>query len=100
MQFQGTRMRMDTLAINPAVDFPGDPVESGLCRKDLDSHVGQHEFDSLEIPYRSIELMPAGREVVSELGRARGRAACRRRNREPRLYDPVVGEARPLADLA
>ncbi len=56
----------------PVVEFGADAVEERFCRHDLDRHVGQHEFDRLEIADRLAELDAAGGVVIGDLGRADG----------------------------
>src|SRR5271167_1633371 len=91
---------MDELAVDAAVDFPRDTVDEALRRHDLDRHVGEHEFDRLEIADRLPELDALARVPIGGIrGPDRGTKAIGR-DLQPRLDEPILGQLEPLADLA
>jgi hypothetical protein len=100
MELQGAGMGVHGLAVGAVVDFPCHAVEHRFHRKQFDRHVRQHELDALEVADRAVELMPGGRIVIGDLGRARGSTQCMGGDLQARFDKPILGQFKALADSA
>ena len=83
---------MNRLSVKGGVDLPGNPVQHALGGHDVDCHVGNHEFNCLEVTDRLSKLDAFGRVGVSDFCSPGRGADAVRSDLQPGFYEPIFGQ--------
>ncbi len=91
---------MQGLGAQAFVRVASDPVEQRPARGDLGRAVGEHELDALILEDGTAELDAVQGEVGRQPQAALGSAQAARRDHQPLLHEPFLGQVHALAKAA